>query len=430
MSAQSLRLNIDILGTTELFSMSSFVYLDNAATTRISAAARAVLCDVYDHDGFANPSSTHGAGDAALRLLEQARAHIAKSLGARPREVIFTSGGSEANNQALLSGAAYGAQMGRRHIVASAIEHPSILRMLDRLASPDGPYGGNFSITLVKPSAQGFLDVPSIKAALREDTCLVSVMVANNEVGSIQPVRNICGACHKRGILFHTDAVQAAGHVPLAFDRDGFDFMSISAHKFHGPRGTGALLCSPHVQPVSLIEGGSQERGWRAGTVDVASASSMAVALVEACDNLEYNTNATADLRKQLETGIAHIPGSHFFGPADSEPRLAGTLNIALEGVHHEAALVLLDEYGICVSAGSACAAGVVENSHVLAAMGIPPELAQGSIRFSLDAQENTVGDVECAVTALTQVAQELRTNSANIASRDIAPEHHREVLQ
>lgn len=389
--------------------MPELIYLDNAATTRISPAALDAMRAVYEGDAFANPSSQHTAGDAALRALEGARARIAACLHARPREVEFTSGGSEANNQALLTGAAYGAREGRRHIVASAIEHPSVLRVLERLASPDGPFGGNFEVTLVKPDTEGIVSVQAIKEALREDTCLVSVMYANNEVGSVQNVHDLCRACRKRDILFHTDAVQAAGHLPIDFTRDGFDLLSISAHKFHGPRGTGALLASHRVVPAPLILGGSQERGHRAGTTDVAAASGMAAALEETCGSLEANGPQVRALRDRLAQGLSAIPATHVLGPTDPEFGLPGILNVAIEGIDREAALVLLDERGVCASAGSACAAGAVEESHVLAAMDVAPELAQGALRFSLDARENTAEDVDRVVAAVAEVAATLR---------------------
>ena len=286
-------------------------YLDNAATTRTSAAAIDAMRRVMEGEAFANPASQHAAGDAALRALEGARREVAARLHARPSEVEFVSCGSEANNQALLTGAAYGAREGRRHIVASAIEHASVLRMLDWLASADGPFGGGFDVTLVRPNEEGVVSVAAVKEALREDTCLVSLMYANNEVGSVQPVRDVCRMCRKRGILFHTDAVQAAGHLPIDFTRDGFDLLSISAHKFHGPRGTGALLCSHRVAPASLVLGGAQERGHRAGTANVAGAAGMAMALREASDALEANKAQVERLRERFAARVSQIGGVH-----------------------------------------------------------------------------------------------------------------------
>ena len=385
------------------------IYLDNAATTRTSDAAMDAMRSVMAGEAFANPSSQHAAGDAALRALEGARRDAASCLHARPSEVEWVSCGSEANNQALLTGAAQGAREGHRHIVASAIEHPSVLRMLERLESPDGPYGGGFDVTLVAPGADGIVSVAAVRAALRDDTCLVSLMYANNEVGALQPVRDVCRMCRKRGILFHTDAVQAAGHVGVDFTRDGFDLLSVSAHKFHGPRGAGALLCSHRIVPTSLVLGGSQERGHRAGTSNVAGAAGTAAALREACAALDANRRRLESLRARLVELLSPLSGLHVLGPADPELRLPGILALAIDGVDHESALVLLDEAGVCVSAGSACAAGAVEESHVLAAMGVPPEVARTYLRVSLDASENDERDVDAAAAAISDVAARLR---------------------
>ena len=386
-----------------------YIYLDNAATTRMSAAAIEAMDAVAAGDAFANPASQHAAGDAALRALEGARRSIADALHARPNEVEFTSGGTEANNQALLTGAAYGAREGKRHIVASAIEHPSVLRTLEFLASADAPFGGNFEVTLVKPDEFGVVDVEAVKAAMREDTCLVSLMYANNEVGSLQPVRNVCRMCRKRGALFHTDAVQAAGHVGIDFTRDGFDLMSVSAHKFHGPRGVGALVCSHRIVPATLMHGGSQERGHRAGTANVVGAAGMAAALAEATERLEANKAQVEALRSHLLGALSPIEGLRVLGPALPEDRLGGVVALTLDGVAHEPALVLLDERGVCVSAGSACSAGAVEQSHVLAAMGVGPREADTYLRVSIDPAENSMADMDRAAAAITEVAALLR---------------------
>ena len=386
-----------------------YIYLDNAATTRMSAAAIEAMDAVAAGDAFANPASQHAAGDAALRSLEGARRSIADALHALPNEVEFTSGGTEANNQALLTGAAYGAREGKRHIVASAIEHPSVLRTLEFLASADGPFGGNFEVTLVKPDEFGVVDVEAVKAAMREDTCLVSLMYANNEVGSLQPVRNVCRMCRKRGALFHTDAVQAAGHVGIDFTRDGFDLMSVSAHKFHGPRGVGALVCSHRIVPATLMHGGSQERGHRAGTANVAGAAGMAAALAEATERLEANKAQVEALRSHLLGALSPIEGLRVLGPALPEDRLGGVVALTLDGVAHEPALVLLDERGVCVSAGSACSAGAVEQSHVLAAMGVGPRGADTYLRVSIDPTENSMADMDRAAAAIAEVAALLR---------------------
>lgn len=396
----------------------TIIYLDNAATTRTSAAALDAMREVYAGDAFANPASQHAAGDAALRVLESSRHRIAERLHARLSEVEFTSCGSEANNQALLTGAAYGAREGRRHIVASAIEHPSVLRMLDLLASPDGPYGGNFEVTLVKPDANGLVSVADVKAAMRPDTCLASLMYANNEVGAVQPVRDVCRMARKRGALFHTDAVQATGHLPIDFTRDGFDLLTLSAHKFHGPRGMGALVCSHRVVPASLVLGGAQERGHRAGTSNVAGAAGMAAALDEAYDGLEANTSQVETLRARFVRGLASIEGVRVLGPTEPSLCLPGIVAITLDGVDHQRSLVLLDELGICLSAGSACAAGALEESHVLAAMGISPEVGRTYLRVSLDAEENDETDVDRAVEAIAVVATRLRKQSETLTAQ------------
>ena len=394
------------------------VYLDNAATTRTSAATLDAMRTIFAGDAFANPASQHAAGDAALRVLESSRRRIAERLHARPSEVEFTSCGSEANNQALLTGAAYGAREGRRHIVASAIEHPSVLRMLELLASPDGPYGGNFEVTLVKPDANGLVSVADVKAAMRPATCLVSLMYANNEVGAVQPVRDVCRMARKRGALFHTDAVQATGHLPIDFTRDGFDLLTLSAHKFHGPRGMGALVCSHRVVPASLVLGGAQERGHRAGTSNVAGAAGMAAALDEACDRLEANTSQVEALRTRFVRQLASIEGVHVLGPTEPSLRLPGIVAITLDGIDHQRSLVLLDELGVCLSAGSACAAGALEESHVLAAMGISPEVGRTYLRVSLDAEENDEAAVDRAAKAIASVAARLRKQGETLTAQ------------
>lgn len=393
------------------------IYLDNAATTRTSACALEAMNAIYTDDAFANPSSQHAAGDSALRALEGARKTVARCLGARSSEVIFTSCGSEANNQALLTGAAYGAREGKRHIVASAIEHPSVANMLKWLSSVDGPYGGSFEVTYISPDSQGLYEVAAVRDAMRVDTCLVSVMYANNEVGSVQNVHDICRTVQKHGALFHTDAVQAAGHLPITFDEDEFDLLTISGHKFHGPRGIGALLCSRHLKPATFLYGGAQERGHRAGTVNVAGACGMAAALDEACAALEERAQQTEALRAQFVEGLRKIDGVRILGPAEREleglvVRLSGIVGFTVEGINREAALVLLDEAGLCVSAGSACAAGAVEESATLVAMGVSEEQARGYLRVSLDAVENTSDQIDEALTIIAEVIQRLRSGA------------------
>lgn len=389
------------------------IYLDNAATTRTSATARAAMDAIYTGDAFANPASSHAAGDAALRALEDARKQVARALNARASEVIFTSGGSEANNQALLTGAAYGAHTGKHHMVISAIEHPSVLNMAAWLSSPDGPYGGNYDITYVAPEANGVFEVATVRDAIREDTCFVSVMTANNEMGAVQPVHDICRAAQKRGCLFHTDAVQAAGHIGVDFTEDEFDLLSISSHKFHGPRGVGALLCTHRIKPATFMYGGAQERGHRAGTVNVAGAVGMATALTEAVANLETNAAKTETLRAQLVAGLNALEDVHVLGPAGADQRVPGIVGTTFAGISREAALVLLDEKGLCISGGSACAAGALETSATLAAMGITPEEANGFLRFSIDAAENTPEQIDETLAILSEVIGQLRGSNS-----------------
>lgn len=389
------------------------IYLDNAATTHISQCALAAMNAIYNGASFANPASTHSAGDSALHALEDARRDVALCLKARASEVVFTSGGSEANNQALLTGAAVGAVAGKRHMVVSAIEHPSVSNMVAWLASPEGPFGGNFEVSYVQPGPDGIIEVADVREAMREDTCLVSVMHANNEVGSIQNVRDICRTVRKHGALFHTDAVQAAGHLPINFTEYEFDLLSVSAHKFHGPRGVGALLFSHTIKPTTYIKGGGQERGHRAGTVNVAGACGMAAALVDACAHLEERAAITKALRERFVAGITGIAGIEVLGPSSPAERLPSIVGFTVEGINREAALVLLDEEGLCMSAGSACAAGAVEESSTLRAMGIPAVQAQGYLRASIDALENTPEQIDEAVAIIARVVERLRAQGS-----------------
>lgn len=391
------------------------IYLDNAATTRMSKHALEAMDAVYAGDAFANPSSSHAAGDAALRALEGARKSVAASLGSRTAEVIFTSCGSESNNQALLTGAAYGARSGKRHIVTSAIEHPSVANTLAWLSSADGPYGGNFEVSYVRPEANGVLEVAAVREAMREDTCLVSIMHANNEVGSIQNVRDICRTARKHGALFHTDAVQAAGHVLIQFDEDEFDLLSISGHKFHGPRGVGALLFNHSIAPATFVFGGGQERGHRAGTSNVAGAVGMATALADAYEQFDTWKAETEALRERFITGVSALDGVQILGPNEPELHLPGTVGFTVAGINREAALVFLDEEGLCMSGGSACAAGAVEESSTLSAMGIAPEQARGYLRASLDSFENTPEQIDEAVAIITKVVNRLRAESSHV---------------
>lgn len=372
------------------------IYADNAATTAVHRSVLDAMLPFFTQT-YGNAGAQHAAGRAAREALDDARATVARCLGCAPREVIFTGGGSEADNQALRTAAAWGRARGRMHLVSSAFEHPAVLRTLEDLMCE------GFEVTLVDPTPAGIVEAPAVEAALRDDTCLVSVMAVNNEVGTVQPVAAIAKAAHTRGALFHTDAVQGAGRVPLDMTDMGIDMLSLSAHKFHGPKGVGALLCRAEALggpliPFSLVLGGGQERGHRAGTENVAGIVGLAAALREACSDLDENAARTVRLRDRLIAGLAAVPGAHLMG--DPVRRNAGTVNMCFEGVHREALLALLDRAGICASAGSACEAGAVSISPVLRAMGVPTEIAAGALRLSLCA-DNTAEEVDAIVAAV-----------------------------
>ena len=361
------------------------IYLDHAATTPMSQTA----LDAYALAAetlWANPSSIHGPGQRAKAALESARAEIARCLGAGPREILFTSGGSEADNQALETGARIGEKTGKKHLISTKIEHPAVLRSLEALEDR------GFSVTLLDVDSLGRVDPANLEAALRPDTALVSVMLANNEVGTLEPVREIAALCRKRGVLCHTDAVQAVGQIPVNVEDLGVDLLSLSAHKFRGPKGVGALYCRRGIQAFPLIRGGGQERGKRSGTENSPGILSMAAALKEALSRLEENRTYVAGLRDRLLAGLLEIPGSRLNG--DPQNRLPGNVHVSFRGVEGESLLLLLDEAGICASAGSACSSGSLEPSHVLRAMGVPGEFAGGGLRLTLG-PENTMDEVE-----------------------------------
>lgn len=375
------------------------IYADNAATTPLSPAALEAMLPWMTRR-WGNPSSPHAVGQDAAKALLESRETMAGLLGCRARELTFTSGGSEADNQALLSAADWGKARGTRHIVSSAFEHSAVLRTLDYLRFQ------GFEITLLRPTPEGYLMPEQVAEALREDTCLVSVMLANNEIGTIQPIPEIGALCRKRGILFHTDAVQGVGHIPLEISRLNVDMLSLSAHKFHGPMGMGALYVRQGVTPLPLIRGGGQERGARAGTENVPGAVGMSAALREACARMEETTAATACLRDRLAGGLSVIPGSIPVGGAG--PRLPGVLTVCFEGVEAEALLLLLDGAGICASSGSACSSGALEPSHVLRSMGLPLPLVKSAVRFSLSA-ENTEEEIDIIAAATARFVARLR---------------------
>ncbi len=377
------------------------VYVDNAATTKTSQTAIAAMLPYFDKI-YANPSSLHTPGQNAKEALENARARIAACLGCTPREILFTSGGSEADNQAIRSVAHAGAKKGKKHIISTAFEHHAVLHTLKRLEQE------GFQVTLLDVGSSGTVTAQQVAQAIRPDTCLVTVMYANNEIGSILPIEAIGRVCREAGIPFHTDAVQAVGHLPMDVEKDHIDLLSLSAHKFHGPRGVGALYVRRRMPLENLIDGGAQERGKRAGTENLPAIVGMAAALEEACANLDAATRVTA-LRDKLIAGLGQIPHSALNG--DPVHRLPGNVSFCFEGIEGESLLLLLDAQGIYASSGSACTSGSLDPSHVLLAIGRPHEVAHGSLRLSLD-WENTQADVDHILTVVPQVVSYLRSMS------------------
>ena len=379
-----------------------YVYADNAGTSAVSEAALAAMLPCLRED-YGNPSTLYTLGQRAKEKLENARETFARNLNADPREITFTSGGSEADNQALRSAAALGAKQGKKHIISTKFEHHAILHTLQALEKE------GFEVTLLDIPPDGVITVDQVKAALRPDTCLVTIMFANNEIGTIQPIPEIGKLCREAGVLFHTDAVQAAGHLPIDVQAMDIDMLSISAHKFHGPKGVGVLYAKRGIPLVNVIYGGSQERGKRAGTENVAGACGAAAAFDEACAHLEENAAYLTGLRDKLIAGITAIPHTVLNG--DAKRRLPGNVNICFEGIEGESLLLLLDDKGICASSGSACTSGSLDPSHVLLAIGRPHEVAHGSLRLSLG-EENTAEEVEYMVRTVTEVVEYLRSIS------------------
>ena len=378
------------------------VYADNAATTRMSRAAIGAMLP-YMETIYGNPSSLHSVDQQAAAALLSARERIAGCLNAAPREIYFTSGGSEADNQALLSAARLGERKGKKHILSTAFEHHAVLHMLQRLENE------GFEVELLPVGPIGTVTAQQVKNALREDTCLVTVMYANNEIGSILPVGEIGAVCREAGVPFHTDAVQAAGHIPIDVKAQNIDMLSLSAHKFHGPKGIGVLYARQGVSLTSLIEGGAQERGKRAGTEDLPAIMGMAAALEDACAHMNENAKTVSALRDRLIRGLSQIPHSALNG--NPVNRLPGNASFCFEGVEGESLLLLLDAKGICASSGSACTSGSLDPSHVLLAIGRTRELARGSLRLSLCAQ-NTDEDVDRILEAVPETVQYLRGSS------------------
>ena len=378
------------------------IYADNAATTKMSRRAIDAMMP-YIEEVYGNPSSLYSDGQRAKEAIEEARRSVAALIGAEPREIIFTSGGSEADNQAIMSAAEFGKRKGKRHIVSSAIEHHAVLHTLEKLKR-DG-----FEVTLVGVGADGIVKTEDVAASLRDDTCLVTVMFANNEIGSIQPIREIGAICRERGIPFHTDAVQAVGHLPIDVAKDNIDMLSASAHKFHGPKGAGFLYVRRGVGVTSLIEGGAQERGRRAGTENVPAIVAAAAALDESVKNMTKDACALTRARDRLIAGLSRIPHSALNG--DAARRLPGNVNFCFEGIEGESLLLLLDDRGISASSGSACTSGSLDPSHVLLAIGRVHDVAHGSLRLT-PSPDITDEEVDYIIKSVTEVVSYLRSFS------------------
>lgn len=375
------------------------IYADNAATTKISQTAMKAMISAMENS-YGNPSSIHQIGMAANGALQTAREQIARCLGCMPKEIFFTSGGTESDNQAIVSAAMLGAKQNKRHIISTAFEHHAVLHTLRRLKEQ------GFEIQLLDVGAEGNITAAQVEDAIRPDTCLVTVMFANNEIGSVLPIAEIGEVCRAHGVLFHTDAVQAAGHIPVNVKKQNIDMLSLSAHKFHGPRGIGALYVKRGIELTSLMEGGGQERGKRPGTENLPAIMGMAAALKEECTLMEQNEAKVTAMRDRLIHGLSQIPYSILNG--SREKRLPGNVNFCFEGVSGESLLLLLDSRGICASSGSACASGALDPSHVLLSLGLAPEIAQGSLRISLDIS-NTEEEIDYMLEVIPQVVEQLR---------------------
>ncbi|MEF2823823.1 MAG: cysteine desulfurase NifS [Peptococcaceae bacterium] len=378
------------------------IYLDNAATTKMSEHAIQAMLP-YMNEIFGNPSSLHSAGQQANEALTDARTRIARLLNAEPSEITFTSGGSEADNQALVTAARLGEKHGKRHIISSAFEHHAVLHTLDKLQKE------GFEVTLLDVQEDGLIRLEQVAEAIRPDTCLVSIMYANNEIGTIQPIAEIGALCHEHGILFHTDAVQAVGHLNIDVKAQQIDMLSLSAHKFHGPKGAGVLYSRKNIPLTTLIEGGAQERHKRAGTENIPAIMGMAAAMEDACAHLAENASKIGALRDRLIQGLSEIPHAVLNG--DAEKRLPGNVHFCFEGIEGESLLLFLNDKGICASSGSACTSGSLDPSHVLLAIGRPHEIAHGSLRLSLS-EETTEADIDTTIQAVKDVVSRLRSMS------------------
>jgi len=375
------------------------IYVDNAATTKTSRTAIDAMLPYFDKI-YGNPSSLHSVGQAAADALRKAREEAAEVLGCEPSEITFTSGGSEADNQALVSAAAIGARKGKKHIISTAFEHHAVLHTLKKLEKE------GFEVTLLDVHENGMVSAQQVADAIREDTCLVTVMYANNEIGSIQPIAEIGAVCREKGVIFHTDAVQAVGHIHINVKGENIDMLSLSAHKFHGPKGVGLLYARRGIRLTNIIEGGAQERGKRAGTENIPGIVGMVAALKEANANIDANAAKVSALRDRLIAGLEKIPHSALNG--DRTRRLPGNVSFCFEGIEGESLLLLLDAKGICASSGSACTSGSLDPSHVLLAIGRPHEVAHGSLRLTLS-EENTQEEVDYIIEETTKVVKYLR---------------------
>ena len=378
------------------------IYTDNAATTKMSDTALAAMLPCLQ-DNYGNPSSLHSVGQRAAETLQGARETVARCLGCDPKEIIFTSGGSEADNQAIISAARWGALKGKKHIISTAFEHHAVLHTLKKLEKE------GFDVELLPVGTTGTITPEQVAAAIRPDTALVTIMYANNEIGSILPIAEIGAVCREKGVIFHTDAVQAAGHLPIDVKAQNIDMLSLSGHKFHGPKGSGVLYARKGIPLVNIIEGGAQERGKRAGTENLPAIVGMAAALQEACDHIDENAAKVSALRDKLISGLSKIPHSALNG--DPVHRLPGNVNFCFEGIEGESLLLLLDAKGICASSGSACTSGSLDPSHVLLAIGRPHEVAHGSLRLSL-CEWNTEEEVDIILREVPRIVEYLRNMS------------------
>ena len=379
-----------------------FVYADNAATTSVSKAALDAMMP-YLTDFYGNPSSLYSFGQKATEALQASRETVAACLNADPKEIYFTSGGSEADNQAIVSAARLGSRKGKKHLISTQFEHHAVLHTLAKLEKE------GFEVTLLDPHADGVIRVEDVENALRDDTCLVTIMFANNEIGTVQPVAEIGALCRERKILFHTDAVQAAGHMPIDVKAMNIDMLSISGHKFHAPKGVGVLYAKKGTVLTNIIEGGAQERGKRAGTENVAGIVALAAALKESCDHMEENTAKIIPMRDKLFAELGKIPHSKINGSL--EHHVPGTVNMCFEGIEGESLLLMLDDNGICASSGSACTSGSLDPSHVLLSLGIPHEVAHGSLRLSIG-EYNNMEQIDHIIEVVPKVVEYLRSIS------------------